>query len=67
MCWNDFVDVDFRDACLAGCDLRASSFEGCDFDGADLRGAILSSGCSIRLSASQRESVIWSDDEPEGG
>lgn len=67
MCWNDFVEVDFREACLADCDLRASSFEGCDFDGADMRGVILSSDCSIRLSASQREAVVWSDAEPEGG
>jgi uncharacterized protein YjbI with pentapeptide repeats len=67
MCWNDFVEVDFRDACLAECDLRASSFESCTFDGADMRGAIVSSGCPIRLDATQREAVVWSNDEPDGG
>ena len=65
MCWNDFVEVDFRGASLVECDLRASSFEACDFDGADMRGAILSSECPIRLSPSQREAVVWSDEEPE--
>ena len=27
LCWNDFVDVDFTNACLAGADLRASNYE----------------------------------------
>jgi uncharacterized protein YjbI with pentapeptide repeats len=67
MCWNDFIDVDFRDASLADCDLRAALFEGCKFDGAEMRGAILSRDCSIVLSASQREQVVWSDEEPGGG
>ncbi|MEO8549666.1 MAG: pentapeptide repeat-containing protein [Kofleriaceae bacterium] len=66
-CWNDFVDVDFRDACLADCDLRAATFERCRFDGADLRGATLDSDCSIVLSSAQRATVVWSDDEPDGG
>jgi len=67
MCWNDFINVDFRGACLLECDLRASTFEACDFDGAEMRGAILGADCAIRLSASQREAVVWSDEEPEGG
>lgn len=41
LCWNDFVQVDFSKAVLAGADLRASSFEGCSFDDASLRGADL--------------------------
>ncbi len=40
-CWNDFRDCDFRDACLAGADLRASNFSGCDFERADLSEADL--------------------------
>lgn len=67
MCWNDFTDVDFRDACLAECDLRASVFDGCRFEGADMHGALLTTGCAITLSAAQREMVIWSDEEPAGG
>jgi BTB/POZ domain-containing protein KCTD9 len=67
LCWNDFVEVDFRDACLADCDLRSSEFEGCQFDGADMRGALLTTGCPIALTAAQRETVVWSADEPDGG
>jgi uncharacterized protein YjbI with pentapeptide repeats len=67
MCWNDFVDVDFRGACLADCDLRASSFERCDFEAADMRGAIVSRDGSIGVTASQREMIVWSDEEPQGG
>jgi uncharacterized protein YjbI with pentapeptide repeats len=37
LCWNDFVDVDFSDACLTDCDLRASTFERVTFARADLR------------------------------
>jgi len=40
-CWNDFIDVDFSDAVLARCDLRASSFTRVVFNRADLRGADL--------------------------
>jgi uncharacterized protein YjbI with pentapeptide repeats len=36
MCWNDFVECDFGQAVLAGCDLRASIFRRCRFAGADL-------------------------------
>ena len=67
LCWNDFIEVDLRDACLADCDLRAALFERCEIEGADLRGAILSRDCSLPLSASQREAVVWSDEEPDGG
>lgn len=41
LCWNDFIDVDFSDAVLARCDLRASSFTRVKFNRADLRGADL--------------------------
>lgn len=41
MCWNDFVDVDFTDAVLARCDLRASNFIRVKFIRTDLRGADL--------------------------
>ncbi len=41
MCWNDFIDVDFSDAVLARCDLRASSFTRVKFNRADLQGADL--------------------------
>ncbi|HET9991796.1 MAG TPA: pentapeptide repeat-containing protein [Kofleriaceae bacterium] len=67
MCWNDVVDVDFRGACLVECDLRASLFERCDFAGAQMDGAILSSDCSLVLSPSQREVIVWSDEDPPGG
>ncbi len=36
MCWNDFIDVDFTDAVLIGCDLRASIFKRVRFVGANL-------------------------------
>jgi uncharacterized protein YjbI with pentapeptide repeats len=44
LCWNDFVDVDFTDAMLAGSDLRASIFERVrfvrtDLTNCDLRGS----------------------------
>ncbi len=67
LCWNDFVDVDFTDACLASCDLRGSSFDRCTFAGADLRGALVGSAQEIDLSLEQRETVVWSDEEPDGG
>ena len=41
LCWNDFEDVDFSRASLAGADLRASNYERCRFDWADLSGADL--------------------------
>ena len=41
LCWNDFIDVDFSDAVLAGSDLRASGFERVKFVRADLRRADL--------------------------
>lgn len=42
LCWCDFINVDFTEACLRTCDLRASSFKivnfaKCDLSGADLR------------------------------
>ncbi|MEM7607003.1 MAG: pentapeptide repeat-containing protein [Myxococcota bacterium] len=51
LCWNDFHDVDFSDAVLAGADLRASNFRDVSFaraelTNADLRGARFS-GCSF--------------------
>lgn len=39
LCWNDFTDVDFTDACLANSDLRASCFERVRFVRSDLRHA----------------------------
>lgn len=41
LCWNDFADVDFSDAILAGSDLRASGFERVKFVRTDLRRADL--------------------------
>jgi BTB/POZ domain-containing protein KCTD9 len=41
LCWNDFIDVDFSDAVLAHCDLRASNFTRVKFIRADLRDADL--------------------------
>jgi uncharacterized protein YjbI with pentapeptide repeats len=67
MCWNDFVDVDFTDACLADCDLRATSFERSRFTNADLTRALVGRDQSIELSEEQRRTVVWSDDEPTGG
>jgi uncharacterized protein YjbI with pentapeptide repeats len=67
MCWNDFVDVDFSDACLVDCDLRASTFAGCRFTNADLTHALLGRDQSIDLSNDQRTSIVWCDDEPGGG
>ena len=67
LCWNDFVDVDFSEACLASCDLRASTFDGCTFERADLRGALVGSAQEIDLSEEQRQTVVWSDEEPAGG
>jgi uncharacterized protein YjbI with pentapeptide repeats len=37
LCWNDFIEVDFSDAILAGCDLRASNFTRVKFVATDLR------------------------------
>lgn len=67
MCWNDFIDVDFTDACLADCDLRASIFHGCRFTNADLSRALLGRKQKIDLSEEQRRAVEWCDDEPPGG
>jgi uncharacterized protein YjbI with pentapeptide repeats len=67
MCWNDFVQVDFSDACLADCDLRGSTFEGCRFANANLTRALLGHDQSLDLSNAQRASVMWSDEEPPGG
>ncbi len=39
LCWNDFINVDFTDAVLAGSDLRASLFSHVKFLGTDLRRA----------------------------
>jgi uncharacterized protein YjbI with pentapeptide repeats len=39
MCWNDFTDVDFSDAILAQCDMRASQFLRVNFASADMTGA----------------------------
>ncbi|QDV85010.1 pentapeptide repeat-containing protein [Stieleria magnilauensis] len=51
LCWNDFIDVDFSDAVLASCDLRASNFTRVKFNRADLRDADLRrssfDGCSF--------------------
>src|SRR5215471_21814060 len=41
LCWNDFIDVDFSDAVLAGSDMRASLFQRVKFVRTDLRGADL--------------------------
>lgn len=65
MCWNDFIEVDFTDACLAEADLRASTFADCDVSGADPRGAILDQ--KLSLSADQRKRGVWNDHEPGGG
>ena len=45
LCWNDFIQVDFTKACLAGGDLRASHYDhvlfiNTDLSGADLRGSV---------------------------
>jgi uncharacterized protein YjbI with pentapeptide repeats len=37
--WNDFIDVDFTEAILAGADFRASIYTRVNFTRADLRGA----------------------------
>jgi uncharacterized protein YjbI with pentapeptide repeats len=37
LCWNDFIDVDFSDAVLAGSDMRASLFQRVKFIKTDLR------------------------------
>lgn len=37
LCWNDFFEVDFSDAILARCDLRAADFTKVKFTNADLR------------------------------
>ena len=39
LCWNDFTDVDFTNAILARCDLRASVFDRVKFVSADLTNA----------------------------
>lgn len=39
MCWNDFTDVDFTNATLNGCDLRASNYERVKFVSTDLTNA----------------------------
>ena len=67
LCWNDFIEVDFRGACLADCDLRAAIFDRCNFEGADMQGALVNTGGAIYLSEAQRRAVIWSDEEPDGG
>jgi BTB/POZ domain-containing protein KCTD9 len=41
LCWNDFIDVDFSEATLAGCDARASLFSAVSFASADLSHADL--------------------------
>jgi uncharacterized protein YjbI with pentapeptide repeats len=41
MCWNDFTDVDFTQAILARCDMRAAEFTRVKFVSADLSGADL--------------------------
>jgi uncharacterized protein YjbI with pentapeptide repeats len=41
LCWNDFMKVDFSDACLAGSDMRASLYEEVSFRRADLSRADL--------------------------
>ena len=41
LCWNDFLGVDFSDAALSRCDMRASIFHGVKFLRADLTGADL--------------------------
>jgi len=65
--WNDFIEVDFRGACLVDCDLRAALFDRCNFEGADLQGALVNTDSAIYLSEAQRRAVIWSDEEPAGG
>lgn len=40
-CWNEFVDVDLREANLSGMDLRGFTFQRVDFRGAHLCGADL--------------------------
>lgn len=67
MCWNNFIDVDFTDACLADCDLRASIFHGCRFANADLSRALLGRRQKIELSEEQLRQVEWCDDRPLGG
>jgi uncharacterized protein YjbI with pentapeptide repeats len=41
LCWNNFIDVDFSDAILAGSDLRAAIFHRVKFVRTDLRRADL--------------------------
>ena len=67
MCWSEFVDVDFTDACLADCDLRASTFERCRFTNADVSRALVGRDQLIDLSEQQRAVIQWCDDEPDGG
>jgi uncharacterized protein YjbI with pentapeptide repeats len=92
MCWNDFIEVDFSDADLSGCDLRASiysgvkfvrtilqnadlrraTYENCDFQGADMRGAQMTyeQADQITLSHQQRQEIDWQDsdgEDPPGG
>jgi len=41
LCWNDFIEVDFRETDLSQSDLRASLFEDVSFVGANLQDADL--------------------------
>ncbi|MDO5667744.1 MAG: pentapeptide repeat-containing protein [Alcaligenaceae bacterium] len=41
MTWNDFIEVDFSQAVLVACDMRASLFEEVNFAGANLSGSDL--------------------------
>jgi uncharacterized protein YjbI with pentapeptide repeats len=51
LCWNDFTDVDFSDAVLTRCDLRASDFTRVKFVNANLNRSDLRrssfSGCDF--------------------
>jgi uncharacterized protein YjbI with pentapeptide repeats len=62
-----FTGADLRDT-----DLRRSSFEGCDFEAADMRGAKLTriQAATLMLSEEQLDSIAWESDdgdEPGGG
>jgi uncharacterized protein YjbI with pentapeptide repeats len=64
LCWNDFVDVEFTDAVLAGSDMRASLFQRVRFVRTDLRRADLRrstfEGCTFEQALMQGAIVTQS-------
>ena len=75
MCWNDFIAVNFSGSRLTDCDMRASVFENCVFDDADLSSSDLRKssfvGCTFKgatmrgvvLGPSQRSALALSNEQ----